>query len=716
MKRPYPLTRKTILHLAVGLAIFLSCAIPARAQDTNIQSSRIKIQLNQRFQRQIQWLDRGSRNIVAFDPSVQEGLDIQGQEILAFVLDAGRTIQKRIVDVEFGPSLEVWVTGRAEDAEDRIKLERTLRILLPDRFPDAVLFQNTYRNQGKKSLHLDRVYSQRLLLDRSLAEIQTPAYAFASFQGGAYKWGNDYCVIRLQQGFHQTNFQGVEDVKGPEGVGGGMPFIDVWGPTMGVAMAHLEKVPQWLSLPVQVRPDQRVEMAITESPLSKLGQKEWLRPGDSYSTVLTAMIFHRLDYYDPLRVYGQLLRCRGVAIPEGSPPPAYEPYWKSWGWDRDFTLDKILALLPELEAMGIRVANLDDGWYDYMGDWELNRSPGKFPNGEPDMVNFVRTLHQRGFKTSLWWYPFGVSPESRLAREHRDLLVQDENGEFPLDPSDLLQLCPAYEPARRHIEDLLKRVLVAWSFDGVYTDFQGLSAVPACYNKAHHHASPLDSFQATPKVFELIDRTLKALQKSPHEVCVCSLPHSPYYMPFYEVANASDPINNWEVRSRVKAEKAIRGGTFAVGDCYQVPIQEWYGSSVPESFESAIGTGAQLTTFYTKLDDRQQQLWNRWFHEYRELGLASAEYVNLYDLAFDKPEVHVVRKGQEFYYGIFSEVWPRTRPIELRGLDRARTYSVYDYQNRRDLGVVKGSEPFLKMSFKESLLLRVRPVEPGPQK
>jgi alpha-galactosidase len=182
-------------------------------------------------------------------------------------------------------------------------------------------------------------------------------------------------------------------------------------------------------------------------------------------------------------------------------------------------------------------------------------------------------------------------------------------------------------------------------------------------------------------------------------------------MPYYDIANASDPVNTFEVRSRIKLEKAIRGGTFAVGDCYQVPIHEWTGASVPESFESAMGTGAQLTTFYAHLDDRQKALWNRWFHEYRDLGLSQAEYVNLYDLAFDKPEAHVVRKGQEMYYGIFADVWSRRRPIELRGLDKEKTYEVYDYANRKELGILKGAEPYIRTAFKDSLLLRVRPAE-----
>jgi len=105
--------------------------------------------------------------------------------------------------------------------------------------------------------------------------------------------------------------------------------VDAWGPTMGVAITHLAKTPKWLSLPVEVRQDQRVELAITENPLEKLGQQEWIEPKQSYQTVLTSVIFHRLDYFDPLKTYGQLLR-HGASPFRESPASAYEPYWKSW--------------------------------------------------------------------------------------------------------------------------------------------------------------------------------------------------------------------------------------------------------------------------------------------------------------------------------------------------------------------------------------------------
>lgn len=685
-------------------------AASAAADAISLKSERLAIHYDAGFARRIEWSGQAGRSILASDPAVEDGPVIGGRPAGGFRLDSARTSERRVVHPEFGPALEAVVTGVLRGGPGRVMLERSTRAILPDRFPDAAIFQTAYRNLGRRALHLDRVYSQRILLDRRLAEPGQPSHAFATFQGGAYTWGADYAVIRLTPGFRQSNFQGVDDIHGMEGVGGGMPFVDVWGPTMGVAVCHLEKAPQWLSLPVEVRPDGRVEAAVVERPRREFGEPEWLSPGESFQTVMTALIFHRLDFFDPLRVYGQLLRCRGVAIPETSPDEAYEPYFKTWGWRRDFTLDRIRGVLPELRSFGIRTANLDDGWFDLVGDWQPNRAKGKFPAGGPDMAALVRHLHGHGFKSSLWWYPLGADPKSKLARRN-DLLVQDETGAYPLDINNFHQLCPAHEPALAYVREVVTRAAGDWGFDGLYSDFQGLSAVPACFNKAHNHASPLDSFRAMPKLFETIHTTLRGLNKNAlHEVCICALPHSPYYMPYYDLANTSDPVNALQVRRRVKLEKAIRGGGFAVGDGYQVPVREWEGFSAPELFESAIAAGAQLTTFYARLDERERALWQRWFREYRELQLHRGEYLNLYDLAFDVPEVHVVRKDGAMYYGVFAGVWPRNKRLELRGLDSQTTYEVYDYANRRFLTTIPGSRPVLRVGFKDSLLLRVQPV------
>ena len=682
------------------------------APAAEFRTARISLQYDDRFHARLRWLGDRGRNILAEDPSTQPFIEANHWNISDFRVDSKSVTETGIQHPEFGAALACTIAGTLRDERRSLNLERRVRVLFPDKFPDVIIFEQHYRNTGKQPVHLGRVWSQRWVLDRSLAEPAEPSYGFASFQGGAYAWGKDYSLIRLERGFRQSNFQGFDDRTGPEGEGGGMPFIDLWSPAMGVAVVHLETAPQWVWLPVEVRPDGKAEAGLWQQPLARFKQPEWLAPGETFQTVLSAVIFHHGDYYDALSNYGELLRARGVAIPRTSPPAAYEPYWKTWGFGLNFTQEKIFGILPELKRMGIRIANLDDGWFDWYGDWQVNRAAGKFPGGDLDMRNFVRRVHEEGFKTNLWWYPMGVSPESRLAREHPDLLIQDENGGHPMDDRHVYQFCPAYEPALANIEATLTRFIADYGYDGVYVDSVGLTAVPPCFNPAHHHRSPLDSFQSTPRLFERIYRTLHRLKPDPWlEVCICAMPHSPFNMPWYPIANASDPVNTAQVRQRIKLEKAIRGPRFCVGDCYQVPLQEWKGSSVPESFETALGTGAQLTTFYAKLTDPQRTKWERWFRMYRDMGLASAEYLNLYDIAFDKPEIHAVRKGDEMYYGVFADVWPVNRPIPLRGLDKTRTYEVTDYANNRPLGRVSGARPYLNCSFKDSLLLQAKPTK-----
>jgi alpha-galactosidase len=698
---------KNIFAILIPVMI-VSCS-PGN-KNIRIQSADISVEFDKNFRNEIQWLAAGGKSIMSFDSTVQPGIVADGNGCFNFNKDLSLISKEKVVDKEFGPAVEATITGIFEKGE--LKIKRETHLLLPDQFPGVVLFKTMYRNLGGKRIHIDSVYSQRILLNSRLADSVGKPYDFASFQGGINEWGKNYSLIWLTPGFRQENFQGMHHTTGTEVVGGGMPFVDVWGKSMGVAVAHLETEPQWLSLPVTVRQDGITEVSIVEKPNEKLGMQEWLNPADSFQTVQNAVIFHHLDFYDALRIYGDLLRCRGIEILKTSPVKAYEPYWKSWGFGMNFTLDMIYNILPELKEIGITTANLDDGWFDYYGDWNVNRSPGKFPNGEKDMVTFVEKVHKQGFKTNLWWYPLGVSPRSRLARERPDLLIQAEDGSFPLESRGLYQFCPAYEPALKYIQNLVTRFTDQWGYDGLYSDTRGLAAVPPCYNKAHHHISPLESFRQIPQVFKIVYETLQKYNKDAfQEVCICATPHSPYNMPYYQIASASDPINLLQVRRRIKVEKAIHGSTFCVGDCYQVPKDEFTGFSVCQSFESALGTGAQVTTFYKDLDSVQFKEWKKWVGKYRELDLGRAEYVNLYDIAFDKPEIHVVKKGDELFYGIYADSWKKDDPIQLRGLEKGVSYSVFDYNHDKQLGTISGGHPELSADFREYLLLMLTPLE-----
>jgi len=106
------------------------------------------------------------------------------------------------------------------------------------------------------------------------------------------------------------------------------------------------------------------------------------------------------------------------------------------------------------------------------------------------------------------------------------------------------------------------------------------------------------------------------------------------------------------------------------------------------------------------LDPQRQALWSRWFALYYQYRLSEGEYLNLYDIAYDVPEGHVIRKGDHLYYGFYT---PEADDhfdgvIELRGLE-GRTYRLSDYVNGQDLGTVKGPTATLDVAFEGSLLI-----------
>ncbi|MBW7997341.1 MAG: alpha-galactosidase [Candidatus Glassbacteria bacterium] len=643
-------------------------------------------------------------------------ISVGGLVVSDFRVDWSSFARTPVNDSGLGAGTRCIFTASAESADRRlyrpVRIEAEVSLTFYEKFPQTVITRAVFRNRGEQRLEISEIVSNHFRLDRRKLEPGALAWDFASYQGASTRWGSDYSLIRLTADYERRNFMGFTEISNRIFSGGGTPLVDIWAPETGLAIASAETAQEWISLPVRTAADGLVDISISQVPEPGLGQDNILEPGESVSTIRGAVIVHKLDFFDPLRTYANLLRAQGVEIPMDSPPPTFEPYWKSWGLRFDFTLEQIYKSLEDLRRVGISWANLDDGWFTWYGDWDVNPAPGKFPGGEDDMRAFVDSVHGAGFKTSLWWYPQGVSPESDLTREHPDWLVVDRNSRRPLSGRGLYYLCPVYRPCIDFIVGQVERIMGDWDYDGLYLDTRDLGGTPPCFNPAHEHGSPLESFRGQPEFYKAIyEAALKSKPEAPVEMCICAMPHDPFKMPYYNVANSSDPINLLQVRRRIKVEKAYRGTSFAVGDCYQVPMDEWTGFSVPESFESAVGTGAQVTTFFTDLTPGQEKSWKRWVGIYRDKGLAWSEYLNLYDLAFDKPEGHVVRSGDKLYYGFFHPHWSAGRPLELRGLQPGRTYRVYEYGKDEDLGTVAGDNPVIRRGFRDNLLLEVTQVE-----
>jgi len=130
-------------------------------------------------------------------------------------------------------------------------------------------------------------------------------------------------------------------------------------------------------------------------------------------------------------------------------------------------------------------------------------------------------------------------------------------------------------------------------------------------------------------------------------------------------------------------------------------------------FASCLGVGAVIQTKYTNFYLPDEYIfYKKWLQKGKKLNLPSGEYVgSLYNLGFDFPEAHIIKKGITNYYSFFVEPWNEifAGKIELRGLVNSTTYTVEDYMENKSFGDITASSSFINVTFTNHLLLRAVP-------
>ena len=166
------------------------------------------------------------------------------------------------------------------------------------------------------------------------------------------------------------------------------------------------------------------------------------------------------------------------------------------------------------------------------------------------------------------------------------------------------------------------------------------------------------------------------------------------------------------MRSKAKTLKALMGDSIPYfGDHVEL-------SDGGNDFASTVGVGGVIGTQFVlpalvkkrskfDLTPAQDKLFEKWLAIYREKMLSQGQYLGqLYDIGFDLPETHAIRKDRTMYYAFFAKHWKG--PVELRGLDD-RNYHVVDYVSGKDLGTLSGHNAHVSVEFDKHLLLEARP-------
>ena len=183
------------------------------------------------------------------------------------------------------------------------------------------------------------------------------------------------------------------------------------------------------------------------------------------------------------------------------------------------------------------------------------------------------------------------------------------------------------------------------------------------------------------------------------------------------MAVASDPLDSWQIRTKGKALKALMGDQIAYfGDHVEL-------SDGRDDFASSVGIGAVIGTEFTwpvgtgpldrngkrrnDLTPEREQAWAKWVNVFKEKMLPKGEYLGqLYDIGFDRPETHAIRKDKRLYYGFYGKTYQGN--IELRGLQKGR-YRVRDYVNGQDLASLPAPWPRWACSLRRACCWRPRP-------
>jgi alpha-galactosidase len=601
-----------------------------------------------------------------------------------------------------GPGTRLTLSGSAPPG-----VEQTISIELFARYPGFAFRRVSYRNVSSQPIALRGWRSADIVLLSDTAAGGSRRVAgnaagagFWSYCGSTHEDRRDW-VQPVRDGFSQENFMGMT----ASDYGGGTPIVDVWRRDCGIAIGHLELVPQLLSLPV-TQVDGGVSLAIAGS-LQRV-----LAPGETFDTPETFVAAHSGDYFATLDAYRRIMADRGLTAPE-PPPSAYEPIWCAWGYERECTVKLIEDTLPKARELGLRWAVIDDGWQSNVGDWKPQVS--KFPRGDADMQQLVRDVRAQQLMPRLWFAPLAAAPGSDVLHDHTDLLLLDKDGAPQLVSWwNSFYLCPAYAQTVAYTEQLVRRFIGEWGFAGLKIDGQHLNAVAPCYNPAHRHARPEESVEKLQDFLHAMYTAALAIDpQAVMELCPCGTSYSFFNFASMNQAPASDPESSWQVRHKGKTLKALMGPSAAfAGDHVEL-------SDGGDDFASSVGVGAIVSTKFTwpkdpkpkdsfLLTPQKEALWRKWIALYNERLLPKGTYRGeLYDIGFDKPETHVVEKSGNFYYAFYAHSW--SGPVSLRGLPPGR-HRVRDYFNGRDLGEVSSPGAVLPLAFERFLLLETMAV------
>jgi alpha-galactosidase len=672
---------------------FIPLLLASCSQKSEIRHGNLRLRWNDKLQTQV-ILNDGKEDVITPGWQSSEYLVGKGFQATEFQLK----------DIQY-PEVNglAWKTAaiiRGEFAQNEIRLEKVVTYQYTDSLSDFLLVKVAYINTGEKPVEITHWYNHAYTLP---AAGDHPA--FWSFQGSSDPSRHDW-IMPIDSAFYRENYMGMN----ASDYGGGIPMIDIWRKKVGLAVGHGSTRPESVSLPVKT--DSAVNQ-VSINVSGKFSKPLILNHGDTLSIIPTWIYVHRGDCYSSLRNYAKYLHLQGIQFPSAE-PGAYEPVWCAWGYGREATREEILNTLPKVKELGFTWVDIDDGYQQAEGDWDVN--PRKYPRGDSDMRSLVDEIHKAGLKAKIWWAPLAVDPGSKLLKDNSEITLVNEEGKYQnISWWDSYYMSPSHPLTRKHTIQVLNKFLSVWDYDGLKVDGQHINCIPPDYNATAGYKTPEEAPFELPDFFKLVWETARKIKPDAVvQLCPCGCVMSAFHLPYMNQAVASDPLSSWQIRSKAFVYKAM------------APHLAYYGDHVELStggldFASQIGVGGVPGSKFTwpadhpgsqesfLLTPEKEELMKKWISIYRQKMLSKGEYLGgLYDIGYDRPEAHVIRKADTLYYAFYAPSFEGA--LTFKGLAKEKKYKVYDYTRSLTLGMVSGELPTMNITFENHLLVELTPI------
>lgn len=581
--------------------------------------------------------------------------------------------------------------------KDGFMIEKHQTITIPAKFPGMLLFKTYYVNVAEKIATVTAWENHKL----RISPLNKDSVIW-SFQPSSSSKREDW-ILPVKQGFSKKNYLGMNNSD----YGGGMPIINMWRKDGGLATGLTENTLKMISMPVKWI---HYSNYATFGLLYEFESPKLFRKNDTIRTYDTFVSTHKGDFYNPLHQFSIYMQTEQGMKFADSNPDAFEPVWCAWGYERTFTIDEIIGTLRKAKEIGFKWVDVDDGYQIAEGDWEPN---ARFPNGDKDMRRLTDSIHKYGMKAKLWWAPLAADPGTNILKKHPEIMLLTKE-DIPQYISwwDSYYLSPVNSATIDYTNGLLKRFLVTWNFDGLKMDGQHLNCCPPDYNPASKLNYPEQAVEQLPTFFQDVYKESRMYKPNAVlQICPCGTAINFFIIPFLNQAVASDPTSSWQIRLKGKAYKAISDKLAYYADHVELsdngndfPTQIGIGGVVGSKFTYPKDNPNVKTSYL--LSPQKEKLYKKWIGIYNQKMLSKGKYLNLYDIAYDKPETHVIESNHNLYYAFYAKNWNGT--VEFRGLD-AQKYRIYDYVNDKNLGEIEGPIGQLKLNFNNFCLVEAIP-------